>query len=165
MMLRATAYRLHRRPHVTVARGEIPTCRQELISRNPSAVVHLLGRTSHQIGEHLRPNDISVTFDHDVGATQFSGFFRIQGCVNAAIYDPGSALTRHASHLHASQSIAGVDADAHYVTGLYAFGLNLFERLVSDERIAVPGGSCSGKYVQPTRRDHADSERSITGID
>ncbi len=39
------------------------------------------------------------------------------------------------------------------------------ERLVSDEGIAVLGRSGSGKYVQPKRRDHADSERSITGID
>ena len=93
-----------------------------------------------------------------MGSPEFTGLFRIQGCVDAAKHDPGPAFTRHVSDPHASQSIAGVDADTHYVAGLYAVGLNLLKRLVSDEGIAVLGRSGGGKYVQPTRRDHADSE-------
>jgi hypothetical protein len=99
-----------------------------------------------------------------VSATQFKGLFRIQGCVDTSIYDPGSAFTSHASDLHPSQCIAGMDANTHNVATLYDLGLNLFKRLVSDERIAVVGRSCSGKYVQPTRGDHPDSERGITWI-
>ena len=166
-MFRAAAHGLHRSPHVTIARSEIPARGQELLSRNPPAVINLSGplRRRHQIGDHLRPNDISVAFDHDVGAAQLEGLFRIQGRVDAAIHDPGSAFTRHASDFHAAQSIAGMDADANDIAGLNEFGLNLFKGLVGNERIAVAGRSSGGKHVQPTRRDHADAERSIAGID
>src|ERR1051325_2472183 len=164
-MFRATAHGLHGGPHVTIARSKIPTRGQELIPRNPSTVINSLGRASSQIGDRLRPHDISVSLDDGMSAAQLKGLFRIQGCVDATIDHPGSAFPRLASDLHASQGVAGMDADAHYVAGLYAVGLNLFERLVGDEGIAVLGRSRGGKYIQPTRRDHADSERSITGID
>ena len=72
-----------------------------------------------------------------MSAAKLEGLFRIQGRVDAAVHDPGSAFARHASDLHASQGIAGMDADAHDVAGLNELGLNLFERLVSDDRIAV----------------------------
>ena len=72
------------------------------------------------------------------------GLLRIQACVDTPIHDPGSAFTRHASDLHASQSVAGMDANAHYVAALYDFGLNRFKRLVRDDRIAVAGRSCGG---------------------
>jgi hypothetical protein len=84
--------------------------------------------------------------------------------VDTPVHNPGSAFTRYASDLHASQSIARMNANAHYVAALDELGLNLFKRLVSDERIAVSSRSCGGKYVQPTRGNHSDPERSITGI-
>ena len=56
--------------------------------------------------------------------------------MDTPIHDPGSAFTRHAPDLHASQSIARVDAHAHDVAALDEFGLDLFKRLVRDERIA-----------------------------
>ena len=86
------------------------------------AEVTLLSRSLHQVRQHLRPNEISIAFTHDVGTTEVSDLFRMQSCVNAAKYDPSSTLTRHASDLHASQSIAGVDSDAHYVPRLDAVG-------------------------------------------
>jgi hypothetical protein len=73
------------------------------------------------------------------------GLFRIQAGVNAPIHHPGSPFTRQASHLHASQSITGMDANAHHVAGLYELGLNLFKRLIGDERIAVAGRCCGAK--------------------
>ena len=103
--------------------------------------------------------------DDRVRATKFKGLFRIQGCVDASIYDPGSAFTRDAPDLHASQSIAGMDADAHYIARLDAIGLNLCKGFVGDQGVPVLGRGRSGKHIQPSRRDHADSERRITGID
>src|SRR5258708_922316 len=81
-MFRATAHGLHGGPHVTIARGEIPTRGQELLSRNSSAVINPLDGASRQIGDHLRPNDVSVPSDYDVSATKFMGLFRIQSCVD-----------------------------------------------------------------------------------
>jgi hypothetical protein len=67
--------------------------------------------------------------------------------VDTSIHHPGSAFPRHAADLHASQSIAGVDANAYDVAGLYEFGMNLFKSLVSDNRIAVFDRTCRRKYV------------------
>ena len=85
-----------------------------------------------------------------MGAAQLEGLFRIQCCVDTAIHDPGSAFTRHASDLHAAQSIAGMDADAHNVAGLYAIGLNLFKRLIRDQqdRRTRAGVAAASTYSQ-----------------
>ena len=53
------------------------------------------------------------------------GLFRIQGCVNPPEDNPGSTFTRHASDLHPSQGIAGMDANAHDVAGLDEIGIYL----------------------------------------
>ena len=60
--------------------------------------------------------------------------------MDAPVHNPSSALARHAPHLHASQCIAGMDADAHDVAGLDELGLNLFQCFVSNDRIAVLAG-------------------------
>jgi hypothetical protein len=57
-----------------------------------------------------------------------------------------------------------VDANANYVAATYELGLNLFERLVSDNRITVARRSCGGKHLQPTRGNHPYPKRGVTGI-
>ena len=76
--------------------------------------------------------------------------------MDTAIDDPGSAFPGHPPDLHASQSIARVNANANNVAALNQLWLNLFERLVCDDRIAVSGRSCGSKDIQPTGGDNPD---------
>jgi hypothetical protein len=129
-----------------------------------AAVINRLSRALGQIGYHLRPDDVSVSFDYGVSAAKLKGLFRVQGCMDTAIDDPGAAFAGHPSDRHASQSVACVDANANDVAALYELGLNLFERLVSDNRISVARRSCGSKHVQPARGNHPYTKRGVAGI-
>ena len=85
--------------------------------------------------------------------------------MDAAIDYLRTPLSGQASDLHPSKSVSCMDTNPNDVTRLYAIWLDLLQSFVCDDRIAILPRSCSGKYVQPTRRDYAYAERCITGID
>ena len=82
------------------------------------------------------PGDIAVAFDYSVSVAALKGFFGVEGGVDAAVDDPGSALAGDAADFVAAQGVAGVDADADNVAGLDGFGGDLFERLVDEDGIS-----------------------------
>ena len=82
------------------------------------------------------PNDIAIAFDDAVRVAAFEGLFRKQGRVDAAIDDGGAALFRELADFIAAQRIAGMDADADDVAGLYLGGVDLLDRFIHQDRIA-----------------------------
>ena len=80
-------------------------------------------------------------------AAQVPSLFWIESRVDAAVDNPGPALASHTADLHAAQSIAGMDADPHNIATLDELRLNLFERFISDDRIAILGRRSRGEYV------------------
>ena len=84
-MLGAPAYCLHRCPHVTAFRHQIPPRRQKLLRLNPSAVVNFAQRTAHAILQSLSPDHIAITLDHRMGSAQFQRLFRVERRVDPAV--------------------------------------------------------------------------------
>ena len=122
-VLRTAADRLHRGPHVFVARHERPARRLEFAAFDLAAVVHRQRRVARAVFEHTGPDQITVTFDDRVCATKFGGLFRIQRGVNAAEHDVRAARARSLTDPIAVQRVPGVNADPYDVARLDARGI------------------------------------------
>lgn len=63
-MLGATTNRLHRCPHVTIARDQIPSGRNEIGGLNLATYIDRLRSTLLTVGESLCPNNVSITLHY-----------------------------------------------------------------------------------------------------
>lgn len=63
------------------------------------------------VGQHLRPNDISVTFHYGVGRPELVRLLRVEAGVNAAEDHVGALFSGSASDLVSAERVAGVDSD------------------------------------------------------
>ena len=84
--------------------------------------------------------------------------------MNSAKNDIRSPLARQGPNLVAAQSIGGVNADAHGVTGLNALGIHLGKGFIHKNGVAVAPGSGPGKHVLPTRSDNRGPERHMARV-
>ena len=84
----------------------------------------------------LGPGEIAIALHHGVRVPAFEGLLRKQRGVDAAVHHPGAARSRHAPDLITAQRVAGMDADAHDISGSDALRLDLLQRLVYQDRIA-----------------------------
>ena len=66
---------------------------------------------------------------------------------------------------NASNTNAGMNPDADDVPGLQVTNVQRLEGLVSDARLAICGRCRGCQHEQPTRRDDADPEGQMAGID
>jgi hypothetical protein len=89
-VVRAAAHGLHRRPHVTAVRKQIPPRRYELVAADAIAVVHGLRPRRETIGNDLRPDQIAVAA-HD-------GVRRARQDVQSARRDHGDTEGTGAGH-------------------------------------------------------------------
>src|SRR5918995_1951092 len=138
-MLRAAAYCLHRRPHVPTRRQKVPARAQEVLGVDFSAFVNLIDLAVEAALDRLAPRDIAVSLDDGMAAAEIPCLFGIERRVNAPIHDHRTAFPRNAANFVPTQGVACVDADADDVTGVDRGWVELFEGLVSDERVAIFG--------------------------
>ncbi len=90
-MLWAAADRLHRSPHIFVARHQIPARGQKLPSLDPAALIDLAQPPGKTVPHGISPGDIPVTLDHGVCLAQLEDLLREQRGMDAAINDPRTA--------------------------------------------------------------------------
>jgi hypothetical protein len=106
--------------HVALPRHQVPPRRQELRGFDAAALVHCLWSLARAIRQHLCPHDISVSFNHGVGAAKLMRFVWVEGCVNASEHHLGAAVARHSANFVASERIRRVDTDADDIARLDA---------------------------------------------
>ncbi len=109
--------RLDGRPHVPIARHEIPAGRLELVGVDPTGLVNPARRAGGTVLQHGPPGDVAVALHDRVSATQLVRFFGIQRRVDATEHHVGAALAHFAADLVAAQRVARVNADADDVPG------------------------------------------------
>src|SRR5579864_2969012 len=114
--------------------------------------------------QDLCPHNIAVPFNHGVCASEIERLLWIKGCVNSTEHHICALLSSQSANLIATQSIAGVDSNSHNIPGRNAFDIQLLQCFVNDQRIAKAGGSSSGEYIKPARRDHANAEGLVARI-
>src|SRR5262249_58804165 len=114
-VLRATAHRLHGRPHVSPLGQQVPAGRNKFVAADAATVVNPPGSAGHALTNDVLPNQIAVAFHDRMGGAVLMRLFRKQGRVNAAIHDPGAALARQSSDFVSAPRISGVDADANHL--------------------------------------------------
>src|SRR5208337_4949878 len=117
-MLGAAADGLHRGPHVTLARHQIPSRRHEVLGFNPATLVQRLEIAIGMISQDHRPGQVAVTFHYSVRAAQIRRFLRIKRGVNSAENNGGSTPASRVADLVSAQSVARVNADANDVASL-----------------------------------------------
>ena len=163
-VFRAAANGLHRTPHVATRLHEIPAGRTEFLRVDAPAFVHRLQRPAKAIGEGLRPGALAVSLDHGVRTAQSECLVRVKRRVDPAVNHECAGLARQLPHLVSAQGVAGMDADAHHVTGLDLARCHRFEHFVGEPRRAERRRGCACEHVQPAWRDDANAKRDMTGI-
>ena len=163
-VLRATAHRLHRGPHVAILRQQIPAGLAEVVPRDPARLVHALLHAGDTVVDHRAERVVAVAADHGVGAAEIVRLVRKERCVDAAEYDLGPALTRGAPDLVATQRIARVDADADDVARLHLLRVERLERLVADDGIPEARRRRGREHEEPARRDDGGAERDVAWV-
>ena len=138
-VLRAAAHGLHRSPHVSIARQQIPACPHERVASDTSALVLRQRRAARAIGEHRRPDQIPIAADDRVRLAMLPGFVRVERGVNPAEHHVSAAGSNETAQLIAADRIGGVDADADHVTCRDAVEIERLEGFVGDGRAAVFG--------------------------
>ena len=158
-MLGASAHGLDRSPHVAVARHQVPPCRQELVALDVPPVIEALGSPVAAIGQHLRPNHVSIALHGCMRAPQFVCLFRVETGVNTTEDHRGTALARHPPHFVPPQGVAAVDSDSDHVPRLNLCGVDLLQRFVNNHRI--PEGARRGcrNHVKPPGCNYAYAKR------
>ena len=72
-----------------------------------------------------------------VGTAEFMGFGGIECGVNPAKNNVSAAAARYLANLVSTQRVGGMNADAHNIPRLNAFGHNRFQSFIDDVGIAV----------------------------
>ena len=101
---------LDRGPHISIGWQQIPAGRFESSSFNPACFIDMLWLALPAIFQHAGPNDIAITFDHSVRASELVRFLRIESCVYAAKDYPRAAASRQLANFIAAQYIPGMNA-------------------------------------------------------
>ena len=109
------------------------------------------------------PHDVAVALDDGVRPAELVRLVRVERGMNAAEHDRGAAPGRPAD-LVAAQGVAGVNADADDVARLDR-RVERLERFVDEDGIAISARRRGREHVQPARRDDADAERHVAGVD
>jgi hypothetical protein len=100
-----------------------------------------------------------------VSLTELSRLVWIQRGVDAAVNDVRARRTGGNADLVAAECVACVDADAHDVPSHDDRGVEILEGLVDQAWIANGSGRRRGQHIEPARRDDADAERYVAGVD
>src|SRR5678816_2262658 len=136
-MLRTSADRLDRRPHITLFRKKIPASRQEAVCRYTAAFVNGLKGSSDRVRNSLSPDDVPVAFYHGARVANLAGLVRIQGCVNSTVDYSCSALAQFAAEIKSAMHVRGVDANSHDIARIDGGWVELFQGFVGDYRIPI----------------------------
>jgi len=72
-VLRATAHRLHRAPHVTSGWQQVPPTSEERLAFDSTTGVLVARSAGHTVAENLGPYTFTVAGDNGVRATEFAG--------------------------------------------------------------------------------------------
>ena len=115
--------------------------------------------------DDFAPGDVAVAFDYGMGCPAFEGFLGEEGGMDAAVDDPGSALSSDAAYFVAAKSVAGVDADADEVAGLDGFGEDLLDGFIDEDGVAGCGWGSGGEDEKPTWSDDGGTEGVVAGVD
>ena len=161
----AAPHGLDRRPHVPVARHQVPARLAERGPGLPPAGVDALGRARDAVLDDLRPDAVAIARHYGMRAAAFQGLLRIQRCVDAAEHHVRSPFTRRSTDLVAAQRIARVNSDSDNVTVADPIRVERLQRLVGYDRIAPLPGRRLGQHVQPARRDDGHAEGDVTRVD
>ena len=163
-MLRTSPHRLHRGPHVAIARNQVPACLNKIAGFNLSTQVDRLWISVAAILQRFRPHLVPITFNYGVCAAKFDGFLRVESGVNAAKDHIRAALTSYFANFISAQSIRSVNADTDGVAGLNPLRIHLKQSLVHEYGI-TENSRCSGsKNVLPSGSDYRRSKRNAAGI-
>src|SRR5260370_23773360 len=111
-MLGATTHRLHRCPHVTIARNQVPAGLHKIASLDLATGVDRFWNTFAAIRQRLRPNKVSVAFYDGMGAAEFSRFFGIKGCMNSAKNHIRAPLSRQLPDFVTPQCVCSMNANS-----------------------------------------------------
>ena len=114
--------------------------------------------------DHLAPGNVAIPFDCGVRFAAFQSFFGEESCVNPAVDHPRATAAGDLADLIAAQGVAGVDTDAHDVSRLNAFGVDLFKRLVDEDGISGHLRRFGRKHKQPSWCDDRGSKGIVAGI-
>ena len=163
-MLGAPADGLHGSPHVAALRQQLPARRHEAVGIDASALIGLLQRSAARVIEDLSPDEIAIAANDRVSGPELPGLGWIQRRVDAAEHDGRAPGVHGGSYLVAAQGVAGMDADADHVTGLYGVEIQRLQGLVDNLRPAIRGRCRPRQHEQPSRRDDADAERQVARV-
>ena len=155
---------LHRSPHVTVRRKQVPTRRLKLISGDTSPVVQRLWITLFAIGQNSLPNLVTIPLNDGVSAAEFVRFLWVQARMDSAVYNPGSSFPGQSPYLHPPQCIGRVNADANDISRCNMRRIHPSEGFIDNDGFAIARRCCPRQNKQPTRCDHADAEGDIAWI-
>src|SRR4051812_42778080 len=117
-MLRTAAHRLHRSPHVLLARDQVPTRGREVVGIDAAAHIDFLRHAFDAVGDGVPPHYVTIAGDDGVRAAEFVRLIGIERRVDAAEDYVSPALASHLAHFVPAQRIAGMDSDTDDVAGL-----------------------------------------------
>src|SRR4051812_3701611 len=149
---------LHGAPHVAIARHQVPARLAEARGVHTSCFIDLLVQSVDDVVEHTWPRLVAVAAYDSVCSSEFTGFFREESGVDAAVDDIGATRTRSFSNLIAPQSISRMYADANNVGGGNRFHIKRIERLVYNNRVAERGRGGCRQDVKPARSNDTRSK-------
>ena len=135
-MLGAAAHGLHRGPHVTVARHQVPTRRHKFIRFNSATGIHRFEIALDVVRQGTGPDHIAIALYHGVRSAQFRRFLRIERRVNSAENDSRALCASRVADLISPQSVAGVNTDAHHIPSLDGGHLYRLQGLI--HKVGIP---------------------------
>ena len=164
-VLGAAADGLDRRPHVAVGRQQVPPRLQELSGLDAAAFVDALLGAGEAIVDDAPPHPVAVSLHHRMRAAELVRLVRVERGVDPSVDHFCAGGVGGASDFVSSERVTGMDADADDVSGADGGEVERLERLVGQDRIAILGGCGGGQHVEPSRRDYADTEGDVAGVD
>jgi hypothetical protein len=161
----AAADGLHGGPHILVGLHEIPAGGEEFSAFEFAAFVNAAGCAGDTVAHDAAPGYVSVAFDDTVGSAALERLFGEERGVDSAVDDPRAALASQFADLIAAQGVAGMDADADYISGLNGGGVERFQGFIDEDGVAAGPWRGRGQNKEPARGDNRGSKGVVAGID
>ena len=163
-MLGTAPHRLHRRPHITIPRNQVPTRRLEIAGLDLPARIYGFRSAIAAVRQHPRPSQITIALHDCVRATEFHRLLGKKSRVDSPEDHKCAPLPRHLPDFVAPQRIRSMNPNPYRVAFFYALRFYLKQSFIHQNRIAKRFRRSGSQHILPARSDYRGSKRHTARV-